>query len=107
MRQPDVLTPDSSLKISEFADLFGFSPSAVLQAIQNHRERTPQPYYSLKDCAQRWRCSRGKADAILRASRAVAIDLRTSAGNAKKSKKIYAADSIARIEKERQILAAA
>src|SRR5271156_2976268 len=98
------LTVDSSLKISEYADLFGFPASAVIQAVLAQRSKTQQAYYSLKDLETRWRSSRGKVDAILKASNAVALDLRTLKGKEKKSKKIYPAGTVARIEAERRLI---
>ena len=98
------LTVDSSLKISEYADLFGFPASAVIQAVLAQRSKTQQAYYSLKDLETRWRSSRGKVDAILKASNAVALDLRTLKGKEKKSKKIYPAETVVRIEAERRLI---
>lgn len=98
------LTVDSSLKISEYADLFGFPASAVIQAVQAQRSKTQQAYYSLKDLETRWRSSRGKVGAILKASNAIALDLRTRKGKERKSKKIYPAETIARIEAERRLI---
>jgi hypothetical protein len=98
------MKPTDTLSVQEIADLFGFPAEALIQAVQAQRSRTPQPYYSLKDLQTRWRCSRGKVDAILKASNAVALDLRTSKGKAKKSKKVFAAESVARIESERRLI---
>ncbi len=64
---PTPLKETDSLKISEFADLFGFPAVAVIQAVERQRRSYTQPYYSIPDLAQRWRCSRATVYAVLHA----------------------------------------
>jgi hypothetical protein len=102
MHHPEALTPESSLKISEFAEIFGFPPSAVLSAIERQRLSLNRPFYSVQALADRWDCSPGTVYNILRTHAAQTLDLDNgSKKKTSKSKKVVYAASVARIEKER------
>jgi hypothetical protein len=99
------LTPESKVVVSEFANLFHIPAPVLVAALKDFRSKVSKPYYSVADCASRWCCSRPKAYAILNSSNASGLDLRTEKGKNKKSKKVYTAESIARIEAERRVIA--
>jgi predicted DNA-binding protein YlxM (UPF0122 family) len=56
------------LSVSEWADLFGFSVSALIAAIERNRQAIRKPFYSIPDLAKRWNCSRATVYNILRES---------------------------------------
>jgi hypothetical protein len=56
MRSPKApLTPQDSLTITEFAELFGFPASAIIIAIERQRGSLTKPFYSIQDLRDRWR----------------------------------------------------
>jgi hypothetical protein len=69
------LTPQDSLTISEFADLFGFPPSAIIAAIERQRGSYNKPFYSIEDLADRWICSRATVYAVLKETEFKVFDL--------------------------------
>jgi hypothetical protein len=105
MSPVEELTVESKVVLSEFADLFHIPADVLVTALKAFRSKLSKPYYSVSDCASRWCCSRPKAYAILNSSNAVGIDLRTDKVKHKKSKKVYSAESIARIEADRRVIA--
>jgi hypothetical protein len=105
--QKEELTPETKLSVAEFADLFGFPPTAVISAVQNQRSKLSKPFYTLKDLTARWGCSRGTVASVLKSHSAIAMDLGTNRAKTKKSKKVFPAATILRIEKERMITVAA
>jgi predicted DNA-binding protein YlxM (UPF0122 family) len=93
------LKETDSLTISEFADLFGFPASAIVEAVERNRQAIRKPYYSIPDLAARWCMSRASVYKILREHEARIVDF---SGNTKaKGKKIIYADVVDRIEKQR------
>ncbi len=98
MVSPKALTPQDSLTISEFADLFGFTPAAMLAAIERQRASTPRPFYTFKQLADRWNCSPQNIYNILRSHDAKAVDL---SDGKKRSKRLVPAETVARIERLR------
>jgi hypothetical protein len=98
-----MLTSDSSLKISEFADLFGFPSAAVILAVENQRSKLRKPFYTYRDLAARWGVSVGSVYNILRAHGATVVDLLPGKV---RGKKIVSAAIVERIEKAREIEAA-
>jgi hypothetical protein len=54
MSPVEELTVESTLSISEYADLFGFSPEAVLQAVLAQNVKLRKPFYTFQDLAARW-----------------------------------------------------
>lgn len=64
-----------SLTISEFADLFGFSASAVLAAVERNRTAIRKEFYTIPDLARRWNCSRATVYNVLRESEFKLLDL--------------------------------
>jgi hypothetical protein len=94
------MSPQDSLKIQDFADLFGFPASAVIQAVEAQRYRTArsQAYYSIRDLAARWECSKPAVYASLRTAQAKIVNM----GSGEKRKRILVdAATVARIEKSR------
>ena len=98
------LTPHSSLKISELADLFGFSSEAIIMAIQNQQLKLRKPFYTYRELAGRWGVSIGSVYNILRSRGAKVVDLLP--GKAR-SKKIVRAAIVERIDRELEIEAVA
>jgi hypothetical protein len=96
------LTAETKLSVAEFADLFGFPPSAVISAIARKSVALNRPFYSVQALAERWDCSPGTVYNILKTHEAQSLNL-DNGGNKKtrKSKKVICAASVARIEKER------
>ena len=93
------LQETDSLTIAQFADLFGFPASAVLTAIERHRNTLNKPYYSIPDLAVRWRCSRATVYGVLKESEFKVLDLAVD-GN-EKGKKLISACVVGKIEKAR------
>ncbi len=91
------VTVDSSLKISEYADLFGFPAEAVLAAVQSQSRKTLKPFYSVTELAARWSMTRQGADHVLREYQAKAVNLGT--GKQRRSLRIPG-DVVARIERQ-------
>jgi hypothetical protein len=106
MRSPQApLTPQDSLTITQFAELFGFPASAIIIAIERQRGSLTKSFYSIQDLRDRWRCSRATVYAILTESEFKVLDLARK-GKAK-GKKLVPAAVVEKIEKSRmQILAA-
>jgi hypothetical protein len=96
MHHPETLTPESSLKISEFAEIFGFPPSAVLSAIERQRLALTRPFYTFKQLAERWNCSPQNIYNVLRHHEAKALNLN---GDKNRSKRLVSAETVARIER--------
>lgn len=96
---PAPLKETDSLKISEFADLFGFPASAVLAAVERQRRSFTQPFYSIPELARRWRCSRATVYAVLHESEFGVLDLARK--GKKKGKKSIPAHVVEKIEKMR------
>lgn len=96
---PVPLKETDSLKISEFADLFGFPASAVIIALERQRRAMNKAYYSLPDLAKRWGCSRATVYAVLRESEFKILDLARTGKN--KGKKLVASHVVEKIEKAR------
>jgi predicted DNA-binding protein YlxM (UPF0122 family) len=67
----EVLSAVSSsdrISVTELATLFGFSVSALVEAINRNRKILNKPFYSVSDLAARWDCSRATVLNILRES---------------------------------------
>jgi hypothetical protein len=90
------VTPESTLTIAEFADLFGFTPQAVISAIDRQRQALLRPFYTFKQLATRWNCSPQNIYNVLRAHEAKALNL---SGEEKRAKRLVAAETVARIER--------
>jgi predicted DNA-binding protein YlxM (UPF0122 family) len=56
------------ISVTELATLFGFSVSALVEAINRNRKILNKPFYSVSDLAARWNCSRTTVLNILRES---------------------------------------
>ncbi len=99
------LTPQDSLTVSEFAELFGFPPSAIITAIERQRGSLTKRYYSIQDLRDRWRCSRATVYAVLNESEFKVLNLAREGKT--KGKKLIPAAVVEKIEKSRiQVLAA-
>ena len=93
------LKETDSLTISEFADLFGFPASAVVEAVERNRQAIRKPYYSIPELAARWCMSRASVYNVLREHEARIVDF---GGKGKtKGKKVVFADVVERIERQR------
>jgi predicted DNA-binding protein YlxM (UPF0122 family) len=67
----EVLSAVSSsdrISVTELATLFGFSVSALVEAINRNRKILNKPFYSVSDIATPWDCSRATVLNILRES---------------------------------------
>jgi len=60
-----------------------------------HRDLRVQPYYSIPELAERWRCSRGTVYNRLRLAGAKVLDFSTAGG---KSKKLVPALTVSQLE---------
>jgi hypothetical protein len=79
-----------TLSIREFADLFGFTPEALLAAIENLGMKHPKPFFTIPDLALRWRCSRGNVYNVLRKHDVKLLDV---------NKRLVPAEAVERIER--------
>jgi|HubBroStandDraft_4_1064222.scaffolds.fasta_scaffold668247_1 predicted DNA-binding protein YlxM (UPF0122 family) len=94
------MSPNDSLPIKEFAELFGYSSEAVLQAIEAQRYRLEkrQAYYSISQLASRWDCSKPAVYAALKSEQAKIINM----GSGEKRRRILVPASVVeKIEKAR------
>ena len=94
------MSPSDSLKIQDFASLFGFTPESVVAAVEAQRYRLAkaQAFYSLPQLATRWCISVPAVYKTIRAHEAKIVNI----GNGEKRKKILVdAATVARIEKSR------
>jgi predicted DNA-binding protein YlxM (UPF0122 family) len=96
---PKALTPQDTLSISEFADLFGFTPSAMLAAIEHQRGSYTKPFYSIEELADRWICSRATVYAVLKETEFKVFDL--AHGGKKKGPKRIPVAVVQKIEQSR------
>jgi hypothetical protein len=102
---PLPLTPEDSFTISQFADLFGFTPSAMIAAIERQRGAFNKPFYSIRELGDRWSCSRATVYAVIKESEFKVLNL-AHKGKAK-GKKLIPAAVVEKIERSRmQTLAA-
>ncbi len=62
------LSPSSSLTISEYAEIFGFTSAAVIEAIHRNRRIIKKDFYNITELAERWSCSRATVYTILEES---------------------------------------
>lgn len=93
------LSPTDSLSILEYADIFGFTPEAVIEAIGRNRRAVKQSFYSIPGLAKRWCCSRAKVYAILREAGYKLLDLTIPGKD--KGKRLIPASVVERIEQTR------
>jgi hypothetical protein len=94
------MSPNDSLSIKDFADLFGFSEDSIRQAVaaQRYRIAKNQAYYSIPDLAARWCVSVPQTYKLLRDASAKIVNV----GEGTKRKKILIpASVVAQIEKSR------
>jgi hypothetical protein len=69
------LKPSDRFSILEFAEIFGFTTGAFIDAIERNRSTIRRPFYSILDLATRWRCSRATVYNVLRESEFNLLDL--------------------------------
>ena len=96
---PQVTAESDQLTIAQFADLFGFPPAAVLEAVQRNQRVINKPFDSIPDLASRWCMSRASVYNVLREHEARIVDFAGSGRT--KGKKVVYADVVERIEKQR------
>jgi|BogFormECP03_OM3_1039632.scaffolds.fasta_scaffold37910_1 hypothetical protein len=100
MRSPKApFTPQDSLTICEFADLFGLPPTAILSAIERQRSLLNKPFYSIQDLADRWRCSRATVYAVLAESEFKVLNLARKGKD--KGKKLIPRPIVEKLEESR------
>jgi hypothetical protein len=98
------LSASDKLAIAEFAAVIGFTPAAVIAAIESYRSTAKKDYYSIPGLATRWCMSRSGVYNVLRDHEAKIVDF---TGNGKdRGKKVVYADVVERIEKQRTRLIA-
>jgi hypothetical protein len=98
------LSASDKLAIAEFAAVIGFTPAAVIAAIESYRSTAKKDYYSIPELATRWCMSRSGVYNLLREHEAKIVDF---TGNGKdRGKKVVYADVVERIEKQRTRLIA-
>jgi hypothetical protein len=83
------------ISVSEVASLFGYSEDVVLQMIERHGEPARQEFFSIRELARRWRCSRGTVYNRLRLSGVKVLDFGVAG---RKSKKLVPAAVVLRME---------
>jgi len=94
------MSPNDTLKIQDFADLFGFPADAVIKAVEAQRYRVAkaQAFYSIPQLADRLQCSVPQIYKLLRSDNAKVLNV----GEGSKRKKLLVpADVVARLEKAR------
>jgi hypothetical protein len=98
------LSPRDSITICEFADLFGFPASAVIQAVQAQRLKLRKPFYTYRELATRWGVSIGSVYNILEKYGAKVVDFLP--GKTRGTKRVPVA-VVERIERQMQVDVAA
>ena len=93
------LSPTDALRISEFAEIFGFTSDAIIEAIGRNRRAVKAPFYSIPELAERWCCSRAKVYAILRDAGYKLLDLAIPGKD--KGKRLIPASVVEQIERSR------
>jgi predicted DNA-binding transcriptional regulator AlpA len=83
------------LTIPEVASLFGLSENDIHDLIEHRAPPVHQPYFSIGELAQRWRCSRGSVYNRLRIVGAKVLDF---AAPGKRGKKAVPATVVLQIE---------
>lgn len=94
------MSPNDSLKIQDFASLFGFTPESVVAAVEAQRYRLAksQAYFSIPQLAARLQCSVPAVYKLLRSENAKVVNT----GSGQKRKRILVdAATVNRIEKSR------
>jgi hypothetical protein len=94
------LSPNDSLRIQDFADLFGFPASAVVSAVEQQRYRVEKSrvFFTIPDLAARWCVSVPQIYKLVREAEARIVNV----GQGSKRKKILVpASVVAQIEKAR------
>jgi hypothetical protein len=89
---------NARLSIAEFASALGLDPNAMKTAIENRGPSTPKPFFTIRELADRWGCSRGSVYNYLRDAAARVVDF---AGQGKKGKKLIPLEVVERIERQR------
>jgi hypothetical protein len=94
------MSPNDSLPIKEFAELFGYSSEAVLQAIEAQRYRLEkhQAYFSFPQLAVRLQCSIPQIYKLLRSENIKVVNV---GSGSKRRKALVSAADVARLEKSR------
>ena len=67
MRNRPIKETDS-LTIAEYAEIFGFTPAALIDAIFRNRGAIKKEFYSITELAERWGVSRSTVYNVLRES---------------------------------------
>jgi predicted DNA-binding transcriptional regulator AlpA len=83
------------LSVSEVASLFGVSDAVILEMLDRGNTPLRQEYFSIKELAARWRCSRATIYNRLRQVGAKVLDFSVQD---KKSKKAVPASVVTQIE---------
>jgi hypothetical protein len=94
------MSPNDALKIQDFADLFGFDPAHVIQAVEAQRYRLEkhQAFFTIPQLAARLQCSVPAVYKLLRSENAKIVNM----GSGEKRKRILVdAATVTRIEKAR------
>ena len=94
------LKETDSLSIAEFANLFGFLPSAVITAIERNRRAIKKLFYKISELAKRWDCSRATVYNILRESEFKSLNM-ASEGSKERNCWRIPASVVERIEQSR------
>jgi hypothetical protein len=94
------MSPNDSIKIQDFADLFGFPASAVVAAVEAQRYRLAksQSHFSIPQLSVRWSVSIPQVYKLLRADSVKIVNV--GGGSTRKKILVLAAD-VARLEKSR------
>jgi predicted DNA-binding transcriptional regulator AlpA len=86
------------LSVSEVAQLFGYTDNTILEMLDKQRTAAPvrqQEFFSFKELAERWRCSRATVYNRLRSAGARVLDF---SDKGKKGKKAIPATAVWQIE---------
>ena len=83
------LSPNDSLRIQDFADLFGFPASAVVAAVEQQRYgvEKSRAFFTIPDLAARWCVSVPQIYKLMREAEAKIVNV----GQGNKRKKIFGA----------------
>lgn len=93
----DELTVESKLSIAEYGVLFGFSPQAVLEAVQAQSRKCLKPFYTFNELGLRWQTSRQNVYNILNKYDAALI---TPVPGKQRSKRLVSSATVERIERQ-------
>jgi hypothetical protein len=87
-----------ALSITEIASLFGLTEDAVRYIMNNRSSSVRRDFYTIRQLADRWSCSRGTVYNVLRSTGTKVVDF---AAKGRKGHKLVPVAAVEEIERKR------